>query len=274
MVMPEDKKKAKAFWVPPKPWEKKPAIIKPIPLQSLPDGYVTSLDVTLKGGFPVGHISKIWGREAPVMTSSGKSMLGFQILKQRWKNPAKKSMRGNINLSPKIEWLKIEEARKRGYLEPEPAEEVYFEADGIKLLPDGAVEIRCEACYDWDDCLFNVEMTASVGPSRDKHWFGYMLENCSLEEMLDLTWSDDDGVWTFLGENNIAPGQVFWLRLTYIHSVTCEGEHDEEVDWEVFDIEELSKEEIFKRWAPVYLNERLTCEGQPAYEDARFNGIG
>lgn len=225
----------------------------------------SNFDWTTIGILPVGKIST-FVRPCLGRGSAGKSDVGSLIIKTMKKRKASMEGMKLILASP----LEYGEDPLKGKPEPKPPK--YFKADGIHLLEDGTVKLRCEILYEHDDCLLSFELDCVGGPSGD-HWLGYMMDVAGTEALLGLAWPES-GVREFMEKENLAPGQKFWIELTYHHFVSYEGEHDDEVDWSVTSVEWISREEHARLWALVLLNEKLVEQGFLPDKDVRFDGVG
>ncbi len=105
--------------------------------------------------------------------------------------------------------------------------------------------IRCFACEEEEWGSFYLEIDCDGPPPN--HWLAYMLDCVNLVEMLYM-----DPVERFIIENGIAPGQPFYLYLTYNCSQDYFGEIDEEVDYEVTSIVPWDREKVLTEWEAFY----------------------
>lgn len=114
--------------------------------------------------------------------------------------------------------------------------------------------IRVVASEDWEWGCLRIEFDCDGPPVN--HWLAWELDGVgTLTDVLGLRLSGEflNDVEDLLLREGIAPGQSFWLHLTYHFSKDAwTGECDSEVDYEVIDVMGVDPERAKLEWEALF----------------------
>jgi len=114
----------------------------------------------------------------------------------------------------------------------------------------GECRVRVFACEEEEWGSFYLEMDCEGPPPN--HWLDYCFDTTG--SLKDIMGVDDchGSVEQMLLEHGIAPGQPFYVWLSFRSWKDYWGEYDEEVDWEVTSIVPWDREKVLTEWEAFY----------------------
>ena len=122
--------------------------------------------------------------------------------------------------------------------------------------------VRAFACEEEEWGTLYLEMDCVSPPSN--HWLSYCFDTTG--NLSDIMCVDNvhGSVERMIMEHGIAPGQPFYLSLSFSYTRDYWGEYDEETDWEITSVVPWSRERVLTEWE-AYWGRKLMmkCLGQP-----------
>jgi hypothetical protein len=117
------------------------------------------------------------------------------------------------------------------------------------MSPDGrAIWNRSEGWFwvtaEIDDDRFLVSIDAE-GPTAP--WMAWLQDNEGLTWEMFKTHEGAEMAAMLMGMG-VAPGQPFFIHMSFSSHTNYFGEYDEDVEWELLDVEKLSPAEAANRW--------------------------